>query len=138
MLVGPAGLRDDKHPSADVLALPPEQLPGMLVSDIEVLKPYLPQKPDLDFVGARYREMTTVARLLWDRPFDAKMPRHLHRLTMPTLLLWGEDDRLIPSRQAETWRRFIPKADIRIVKGAGHLVLDEKPEAVRAVQDFLG
>ena len=29
---------------------------------------------------------------------------HLHRLTMPTLLVWGEDDRLIPVQLAESWR----------------------------------
>ncbi len=38
---------------------------------------------------------------------------------------------------AELWRQFIPKADIQIFKGAGHLVLDEKREAVDAVQRFL-
>ncbi len=137
VLVGPAGLRDDKHPTVDVLALPPEQIPAMLVKNFEVIRPHLPQKPDLDFMGERYREMTTVARLLWERPWDPKLPRYLHRLTMPTLLVWGEDDALIPSQQAQTWRRFIPKADIKIFKGAGHLVLDEKREAVSAVQDFL-
>jgi pimeloyl-ACP methyl ester carboxylesterase len=83
VLVGPAGLRDDKHPTADVLGLPGEQLPAMLVSNFEVIKPYLPTKPDLDSIGDRYREMTTTARLLWERPFDTKLPRYLHRLTMP-------------------------------------------------------
>jgi pimeloyl-ACP methyl ester carboxylesterase len=38
---------------------------------------------------------------------------------------------------ADVWRRFIPKADIQVFKGAGHLVLDEKREAVDAVQRFL-
>lgn len=137
VLVGPAGLRDEKHPTVDVLALPGEQIPAMLVTDFEVIRPYLPQKPDLDFMGDRYREMTTVARLLWDRPWDPKLPRWLHRVNVPTLLVWGEDDRLIPYQQAETWRRFLPKADIKIFKGAGHLVLDEKRDAVRAVQEFL-
>ncbi len=56
---------------------------------------------------------------------------------MPTLLVWGEDDKLIPVQQAETWRRFIPKADIKTFKGAGHLVLDENRDAVDAVQRFL-
>lgn len=56
---------------------------------------------------------------------------------MPTLLVWGEDDQLIPVALAEFWRRFIPKADIQIFKDAGHLVLDEKREAVDAVQRFL-
>ena len=137
VLVGPAGLRDKAHPTADLFRLPPEKIPAMLVNNFDVIKPYLPQQPDLDFIGARYREGGTLARLLWDRPWDPKLPRHLHRLTMPTLLVWGEDDKLIPVQQAETWRRFIPKADIQIFKDAGHLVLDEKPEAVAAVQRFL-
>ena len=51
--------------------------------------------------------------------------------------VWGEDDRLIPVQLAELWRQFIPKADIQIFKGAGHLVLDEKREAVDTVQRFL-
>jgi pimeloyl-ACP methyl ester carboxylesterase len=137
VLVGPAGLRDDKHPAVDVLALPPEQLPAMLVSNFEVIRPYLPPKPDLDFIGDRYREMTTVARLLWERPWDPKLPRHLHRVRMPTLLVWGEDDRLIPAAQCEVWRRLIPQAEISIFKGAGHLVLDENPDSVRTVCEFL-
>lgn len=137
-LVGPGGLRDKEHPATDVLAVPPEQLPGLLVSNFDVLKPYLPEKPDLDFVAARYRETTTVARLLWERPWDRKLPRYLHRLKMPTLLLWGEEDKIIPAQQAKLWKKLVPNADIQIFKGAGHLVLDKKPEAVTAIERFLG
>jgi pimeloyl-ACP methyl ester carboxylesterase len=78
-LVGPAGLRDKEHPTTDVMALPPEQLPALLVSNFEVIKRHLPEKPDLDFMAARYREATTVARLFWERPWDRKLPRQLHR-----------------------------------------------------------
>jgi pimeloyl-ACP methyl ester carboxylesterase len=42
----------------------------------------------------------------------------------------------VPAQQAETWRKFIPTADIQIFKGAGHLVPDEKREAVEAVERF--
>jgi len=136
-LVGPAGLRDRENPMTDVLAVPPDQLPGLLVENFEVLKPYLPTEPDLDFIADRYRESTTVARLIWDRPWDPKLPRQLHRVKMPTLLLWGENDKLIPSQQVNLWKRFIPNADIQLVSGAGHLVLDEKPEAVDAIATFL-
>jgi hypothetical protein len=37
----------------------------------------------------------------------------------------------------ELWRRHLPKAKVETFKGAGHLVLDEKREAVDAVQRFL-
>lgn len=136
-LVGPAGLRDQDYPTADVLALPPEQLPILLASNFEVIRPHLPATPDLDFIGDRYREMTTVARLLWERPWDAKLPRYLHRIKMPTLLVWGEDDQLTPAGQSKLWRRLIHQAEISIFKGAGHLVLDERPEAVRTIAEFL-
>jgi len=137
VLVGPAGLHGEGRAKGDLLSLPPEEIPALLVSNFDVIKPYLPEGPDLDFMGERYREGGTLARLLWEHPWDAKFPRYLHRLTMPTLLVWGEEDRLIPAQLADVWRRFIPKADIQIFKGAGHLVLDEKREAVDAVQRFL-
>jgi pimeloyl-ACP methyl ester carboxylesterase len=138
VLVGPAGLRGKEKPRGDFFTLPPEQIPSLLVSNFDTIEPYLPDNPnDLDFIGARYREGGTLARLLWEHPYDTKLPRYLHRLTMPTLLVWGEEDRLIPVQNADLWRQFLPKADIQIFKGAGHLVLDERREAVDAVQRFL-
>jgi pimeloyl-ACP methyl ester carboxylesterase len=41
-------------------------------------------------------------------------------------------------QQTETWRKFLPQADIQVFKGAGHLVHLERPEAVAAVAKFLG
>jgi pimeloyl-ACP methyl ester carboxylesterase len=138
VLVGPAGLRGKEQPKGDLFTLPPEQIPSMLVSNFDVIKPYLPEDPkDLDFMGDRYREGGTVGRLLWEHPYDTKLPRYLHRLTMPTLLVWGEEDKLLPVQNAELWRRHIPDVQFQTFKGAGHLVLDEKREAVDAVQRFL-
>ena len=137
-LIAPAGMIDPQHPMIDVLAVPGEQVPGLLVSNFDVLKKRLPEKPDLDFMGERYREATTVARLLWEHPGDPKFMRYLHRVKMPTMIVWGEEDKVIPVQQTETWRKFIPNADIKIYKGAGHLVHLEKPEAVEALGNFLG
>ena len=52
---------------------------------------------------------------------------------MPTLMLWGEEDKINPTQQAKLWKTLVPNADIQVFKGAGHLVLDEKPEAVIAI-----
>lgn len=56
---------------------------------------------------------------------------------MPTLLVWGDEDRIIPVGQSETWHELIPDSQIKVFKNAGHLVLDEKPEAAAAVAAFL-
>lgn len=137
VLVAPAGLRDKEHPTADVLALPPEKLLPMLATNFDVVAKHLPAGPDLDFAGERYREAGSTARLMWEKPWDVKLPRQAHRIGMPTLLLWGRDDQLVPVQQADTWRKLVQRAEVRIVDGAGHLVLDEKPEAAQAVAQFL-
>lgn len=135
-LVAPAGMRSKEHPTLDVLATPGDQIVGMLASNFEVLKPWLPAGPDPEFMGARYRESTTMARLLWEKPWDPKFKRYLHRIKAPTLIIWGDEDRIVPLQHSELWRRVLPNAKVQIFKGAGHLVLDEKPEAVNAVAAF--
>jgi pimeloyl-ACP methyl ester carboxylesterase len=138
VLITPAGIIDPQNPMIDLLAVPGDQVPGLLVSNFEVLKKKLPEKPDLDFIGERYRESATFARLFWEHPGDPKLMRYLHRIKMPTMIVWGDEDKLIPVQHTETWRKFIPNADIKIYKGAGHLVHLEKPEAVEAIGNFLG
>ena len=135
-LVAPAGMRSKEHPTLDVLATPGDQIVGMLASNFEVLKPWLPSGPDPEFMGARYREATTLARLLWEKPWDPKFKRYLHRIKAPTLIIWGDEDRIVPPQHSELWRRVLPNAKVQIFKGAGHLVLDEKPEAANAVAAF--
>jgi pimeloyl-ACP methyl ester carboxylesterase len=136
-LIAPAGMIDPMNPMLDLLAVPGEQVPGLLVSNIDVLLKRLPEKPDLDFMGERYREATTIARLWWEHPGDPKFMRYLHRIRMPTMIVWGDEDKIIPVQQAETWRKFIPNADIKTYKGAGHLVHLERSEAVDALGRFL-
>jgi pimeloyl-ACP methyl ester carboxylesterase len=138
VLIAPAGMIDPQHPIMDIIAVPGEQIPGLLVSNFDVIKKRLPEKPDLDFIGDRYREAGTVARLFWERPGDPKFMRYLHRIKMPTMIVWGDEDKIIPVQQTETWRRFLPNADIRVYKGAGHLVHLEKPEALADIAKFLG
>jgi pimeloyl-ACP methyl ester carboxylesterase len=94
--------------------------------------------PTPEFLAARYRESTSFARVGWQRPYDLKLQRWLHRLTMPTLLLWGDADRLIPVEQAPIWAEHIPNAEVRILPGVGHLMFDESREALDAAAQFVG
>jgi len=137
VLIAPYGLYVPEHPTLDIIAVPGEQLVPMLVSNFDTLKKSLPEKPDLDFIAARYREATSFARLFWEHPTDPKFPRHLHRVKMPTLIVWGDEDKLIPVQQSQTWRKLIPNSEIMVVKGAGHIVQRDKPDTVEAVLKFL-
>jgi pimeloyl-ACP methyl ester carboxylesterase len=138
VLIGPSGIIDPQHPMVDLMAVPGDQVLGFLVSNMDVLLKRLPENPGLDFMGDRYREATTFARIYWEHPGDPKFMRFLHRIKVPTMIVWGEEDKLIPVEHTETWKKFIPSAEIKVYKGAGHLVHLEKPEAVEAVGNFLG
>jgi len=138
VLVAPSGIVDPEHPTLDILAIPGEQIPGLLTSDFSVIQKRLPEKPSLDFVADRYRETTTFARLSWEHPRgDPKLMRYLHRLKTPTLILWGDEDKIVPVQQAQRWKELTPGAEVRVFKGAGHLVHLERPEALEAITRFL-
>jgi len=140
VLVAPAGLRVPEHPTTDIFRLKPGELPTYLAHDLSVLAPYVPDPngPEfVEFVVNDYHEMSSFARLAWERPYDPDLAKWLHRIAVPTLLLYGNKDRLTPVEQSKTWANLIPNATVHIVEDAGHLVLDEKEAAPKAVLDFL-
>lgn len=57
---------------------------------------------------------------------------------IPTLLIWGNRDRVVDPASAEFIRRCLPAARVAIVNGAGHLPYEECPEEFcRITQGFL-
>ena len=138
VLAAPIGLRVPENPTVDIFSVPDEELLGYLAEDMSVFEGHVPMPPTPEFLAERYRESTSTARVFWKRVYDLKLPRWLHRLTTPTLILWGEQDKLVPVEQAAVWAEYIPEAEVRILPGVGHLIFDESREAVDAIADFVG
>jgi pimeloyl-ACP methyl ester carboxylesterase len=140
VLVCPIGVPvPSGQPTVNFLAVPPEQLPALLAHDPQIVIKHLPAgAPSAEFIAERVKEATTAGRVLGGGKitFDEKLPRYLHRLTMPTLLVWGNEDKLTPTAQHTTWARLLPNAKVRLFDNAGHLVLDEAPAAVDAAAAF--
>jgi pimeloyl-ACP methyl ester carboxylesterase len=140
VLVCPIGLPvPPGQPTVNFLAVPPEELPALLAYDPQTVIKHLPAgEPPPAFIAERVKEATTAGRVLGDgeRTFDPKLPRYFHRLTMPTLLVWGKQDKLTPTAQHETWAKALPNAKVALFDKAGHLVLDEAPAAVDAIAAF--
>ncbi len=69
--------------------------------------------------------------------FDALRGR-LSAIQVPTLLLWGTEDRLIPSAVGRHMAAELPRAAFVLVPRAGHAAPEEQPEAVnRLLLTFL-
>lgn len=138
VLVAPAGLNVPEHPQPDFMIIAPEEIPGYLVNDMSTLLPYLPTEPDEEFGRMRMREGGSVARMLREGSIvNPQMPALLNQIDVPTQLIWGQQDRIVPPGQAPFWQRLIAGADMRLFENSGHLVLDESADARRAVADFL-
>ncbi len=62
----------------------------------------------------------------------------LHRLTQPTLVLWGESDKLLPVAEVPAWVERLPAGRLEVVPECGHLSIVEKPKALaRALLAFV-
>jgi pimeloyl-ACP methyl ester carboxylesterase len=137
VLVAPAGLRVPGVEVEDFFRIPPEELVGRLVHNMDTILPFLPEDPhDVDFTVDRYRETRTTAIMLWEQPYDRVLARWLGRVDIPTLIVWGEDDKLVPPALAAGWKDKLPNATVATFPNAGHLVLDESKDARDAVARF--
>jgi pimeloyl-ACP methyl ester carboxylesterase len=64
-------------------------------------------------------------------------PPLLRTIQAPTLLLWGEADRMIPVVNAQDYLRDLPQARLVVLPGVGHVPQEENPSAgLAAVQAF--
>jgi pimeloyl-ACP methyl ester carboxylesterase len=64
---------------------------------------------------------------------DPGLAARLAQLTMPTLVVWGEADRMFTPAYGQEYAAAIPGATFRLVPDAGHLPQLEAPEAVLAL-----
>ncbi|MAC76559.1 MAG: alpha/beta hydrolase [Rhodobacteraceae bacterium] len=142
VLIAPAGLNDPAHPATALDTIAPQDFPAYMTHDVSVALPFFPDGSDPAFAeqfGAdRAREGETVGRIC--APFGMghpNMTRLLNRITNPTLLVWGDKDRLLPASQAPLWLDALPDAQFLDVPDTGHLVLQERPEIMKSIGDFL-
>jgi pimeloyl-ACP methyl ester carboxylesterase len=66
---------------------------------------------------------------MWNPNYDPKLERRLARITCPTLIIWGANDRLIPPVYGEAWHRLISGSTLVSLPGTGHMPMFEQQEA---------
>lgn len=143
VLIDPIGLWRDDAPVINWMLLSPQEMPG-----------YVFQRPESDAAkglfsvptdpeeGALARTRLTWAmgatgKFIWPIP-DKGLKKRIHRIAAPTLLVWGEADRLVPRAYAKEFASRLPDTRLEVVAGAGHAPQLEQPEATaRVVQAFL-
>ncbi|MHB8577636.1 MAG: alpha/beta fold hydrolase [Dehalococcoidia bacterium] len=131
VLVGAAGLQPDEGEILDQMLIDYKDYVQASFRDEEAYGHALGEDPATAFkeLWDFSREMT--ARLTW-KPymFSRRLAPLLTEVQVPTLLIWGSEDKVVPPVCGEQYARALPHAKLELIAGAGHLVELEETERV--------
>jgi pimeloyl-ACP methyl ester carboxylesterase len=140
VLASPVGLWSNEYPMADMFAAFPFGMGELLWHD-----PGSPEAVAAMTVMAQGEEeessksddpmtammlrvlpgLVTIGKFMWPLP-DKGLVRRLRRISAPTLVVWGEKDKLVPSRYADDFVAAIPSARAEFLPNAGHMAPYER------------
>lgn len=124
VLADAVGVMPPVPEAPDFFMIPAEEMARWLWAHPEKVPPQPPPEPAI-----LIKNRTTVARFAWSpRFYNPKLCHWLYRISCPTLIVWGQEDRLVPPAMAEPYRSGIPNARLELVPDAGHLPFREQPE----------
>ncbi|HKC99636.1 MAG TPA: alpha/beta hydrolase [Methylomirabilota bacterium] len=143
VLVAPLGIKvgdRETRDIPDIFALPPDEVLRLQYRD--------PARAAVDHGRLSDDQLTVIVRnreatalYAWEPYFhNPKLKQWLHRITLPTVLLWGADDRFVTAAYyGDAYRRSIPGAGFETIPGAGHFPHLEEPGAlVERIRGFMG
>jgi pimeloyl-ACP methyl ester carboxylesterase len=140
-LISPFGLFEESDPTYDVWAVRPNTIQNVVVANPDNFLQLTQQPNEVDRVEwqvSLVRANEAAARFLWPLG-NTGLAKRLHRIKAPTLLIWGDQDKVIPRSYAKRFADGI-KGTVKTetINGAGHLAELDQPDAVaKAVLDFV-
>lgn len=132
VLIAPIGFWRDDAPIPDIAGIPPGSLPELLLADPTgpLAATLAPPADDPQALFEAAMRMASILHFIWPIP-EKGLHRRIHRITAPTLLLWGAQDRLVSPVYAEEFTSRLRDSRLVLVDGAGHLPPIERPAEVR-------
>ena len=142
VLVGAAGIKPRTGEIADIFLITPEEVAALRFYDTS-------QVPDYETLFGQeptHEERQTAA---WDREMSAlltwkpymynpKMPDLMAQVRVPTLIVWGKQDAIVPAECGTLYQQAIPTAQLSLIDRCGHSPQFEKPqEFLNTVVPFL-
>jgi pimeloyl-ACP methyl ester carboxylesterase len=123
---------------ADFWSLHPSEVLKLKWHDPEKGKRDLPSMPEEELTTVA-RNVESLARFCWE-PFmhNPKLKQRLHRIKVPTRLIWGEHDGIVTPAYGRAYADAIPGATLQVIPGAGHFPQLEQTDAfMAALREFL-
>ena len=81
----------------------------------------------IDEKDVQLKNHFATAKMAWSPRFhSADLHKWLHRITVPTMIIWGDSDKIFPPAYGDAYHAAIPGSVLRIVPECGHLPHQEK------------
>jgi len=137
--LAPAGIRTKGAPCGDNFIWGPEEAVRNLYHDQAFADRILALTPTEAQTDVMLKNRFTAAKFGWQpRWFNPDLEKWLHRIKLPSLVIWGDDDKILPPVNAALWRERLPDARVIMVDQCGHLPHVEHADLVsRHVLAFL-
>lgn len=143
VLANPIGLWRDDMPVLDFFSEDMAKVQKAIWADpsSEIVKARRPDMSDVNKLAAVMYEsiqsLSAAAKFQWPIP-DKGLKKRIHRISAPTLILWGAHDGLVPPAYAEEFRSRIAGSRVAMMPDSSHHPMIEEPEAWnRIVTEFL-
>ena len=144
VLIDAFGLWSNTDPtSSDLMAGPYERLTEVLFHDphsaaaqsMRISSAYAADA--LGQAAARIWAIGCAAKFLWPIP-ERGLAKRLHRITSPTLIVWGAQDAVVPPYYALRFADHISGSCVQIIDNCGHIPqLEQEAQTIAAVGAFL-
>ena len=142
ILVDAVGIKPKQGEIKDIFIIPPEEVAELSFYDANQIPEYdkiynSSPTPEDRNLSERDREMAV--RICW-KPYmhSPRLPHILGRVSIPTAIIWGREDQLVPLECGELYQQVIPESTLTIINNCGHSPQIEKPdEFVETALSFL-
>ncbi len=131
VVIGAPGVDIPSDPPVDYFVLTPDERAPLFFEDLDCA-------PQVDEDTAIKNESMT-ARLVWQpRYFSPNLVHRLHRVSIPTLVVWGGRDRFLSQAHGEAIANGIMHGRFEVIPNAGHFPVYENPlDTGKLVRDYL-
>ena len=139
-LIAPAGVRVKGLICGDNFIWSREEYARNLFYDQKLAEEELARVPTDEEADIDLTNRFMATKLGWEpRWHNPALEGWLHRIRIPTLVVWGRDDKLFPSDYAKAWAARIPDVRVEIFPECNHRPQIEKPDATaQKVLAFVG
>lgn len=137
-LLAPAGVASPEAPFDDIFAWSAEEFASRQFHDGKLAQAWREAQAKLD-IDIILQNRTGLARIAWNpRLHNPQLPFWLHRIDVPTLLVWGENDRVVPLACHKPYANEIRQARFVSLPQTGHaLPMERAGETAARLKTFL-